>query len=122
MQLVGTVWRTFAVSLVLSVLAVAPSAAGTADDAVKAAVAAGQSARVIMQFATVEERDAAFHRLLDRGAAVRTADTEAGPALVAFGSAAAFSSEISRATQVSLDAGVRVLARANRRATDRCGR
>lgn len=110
MQLAGKVWRTFAVSLALSVLAIAPSAAGTADDAVRAAVAAGQSARVIMQFATVEERDAAFHRLLDRGAAVRTADTGAGPALVAFGNAALFSGEISRATQVSLDAGVRVLA------------
>ena len=64
-----------------------------------------------MQFATTAERDAAFDRLLDRGAAVRAADTEAGPALVVFGSAASFSSEFQRATQVSLDAGVRVLGR-----------
>ncbi len=70
------------------------------------AVASGQTARVIMQFATTAERDAAFNRLLDRGAAVRAVDTEGGPALVVFGSAAAFSGELSRASQVSLDAGV----------------
>ncbi len=110
MQFTGRMWRRLAVSLALSVLAVAPSTAGNTDDAVRAAVAAGQSARVIMQFATRAQRDAAFTRLLDRGAAVRTADTEAGPALVVFGSAAAFGSEIANATQVSLDAGVRVLA------------
>jgi serine protease AprX len=103
-------WRNLAVALLLSVAAVVPSAAGTTDDAVRAAVAAGQSARVIMQFATYAQRDAAFTRLLDRGAAVRAVDTEAGPALVVFGSAAAFSSEFQNATQVSLDAGVRVLA------------
>ena len=63
-----------------------------------------------MQFATTAERDAAFNRLLDRGAAVRAVDTEGGPALVVFGSASAFSDELSRASRVSLDAGVRVLA------------
>ena len=99
-----------AASLLVSALAVAPSAASTTDSAVRAAAAAGQSARVIMQFATTVERDAAFERLLDRGAAVRAVDTEAGPALVVVGSAAAFSSEFNRASQVSLDAGVRVLA------------
>src|SRR5688572_1236046 len=104
MQLVGRVWRTLAVSLAMSVLASDLSAAGTTDDAVKAAVASGQSARVIMQFASTAQRDAAFTRLLDRGAAVRAADTEAGPALVVFGSAAAFAGEIAHATQVSLDA------------------
>ena len=110
MQLTGTFPRTLIVWLFVSALAAVPSFARNADDAVRAAVASGQSARVIMQFATTAERDAAFNRLLDRGAAVRTVDTEGGPALVVFGSAAAFSGEISRATQVSLDAGVRVLA------------
>ncbi|HUQ86027.1 MAG TPA: S8 family serine peptidase [Vicinamibacterales bacterium] len=110
MQSIRRVWRTLAVALALSVLAVAPSAAGTTDDAVKAAVASGQSARVIMQFATAATRDASFRRLLDRGAAVRVVDTEAGPALVVFGSAQSFAAEIAHATQVSLDAGVRVFA------------
>ena len=77
----------------------------------KAAVASGQSARVIMQFATIAERDAAFNRLLDRGAAVRAVDTEAGPALVVFGSAAVVQQrDRARPSQVSLDAGVRVSA------------
>ena len=110
MQLIGGTWRTLAVSLALSVLAIAPSFARTADDAVKAVVTSGQTARVIMQFATTAERDAAFTRLLDRGAAVRAVDTEGGAALVVFGSAASFRDEMSGATQVSLDAGVRVLA------------
>lgn len=103
-------WCTTVVSLALSAVAVVPSAASHADEAVRSVVAAGQSARVIMQFASTAERDAAFHRLLDRGAAVRVADTEAGPALVVFGSAAAFSSEIPHARQISLDAGVSVSA------------
>ena len=110
MQSIGSVWRLLAMSLVLSVVAVAPSVAGTTDDAVREAVASGRTARIIMQFATAAERDAAFTRLLDRGAAVRSVDTEAGPVLVVFGSAASFAGEISRASQVSLDAGVRVLA------------
>ena len=110
MQSIGEIWRTLAFSLALSVLAIAPSFARTADDAVKAAVRSGQTARVIMQFATTAERDAAFNRLLDRGAAVRAVDTGVGAALVVFGNAASFSDEISAATQVSLDAGVRVLA------------
>src|SRR5262245_46488500 len=110
MQFIGETWRTLAVSLAMSVLAAAPSLARTADDAVKAVLASGQSARVIMQFATTADRDAAFSRLPDRGAAVRAVDTEGGPALVVAGSAASFRDEIPGATQVSLDAGVRVLA------------
>ena len=109
MQLSGKVWRTLAASLSLSVLAAVSASAGTVDDAVRAAVRSGDAARVIMQFATTAERDAAFNRLLDRGAAVRAVDTEAGPALVVFGSANTFAGEIAGATQVSLDAGVRVL-------------
>ncbi len=103
-------WPTTVVSLVLSAMAVVPSAAADTDEAVRSIVAAGHSARVIMQFTSTAERDAAFNRLLDRGAAVRIADTEAGPALVVFGSAAAFSSEFQHARQVSLDAGVSVSA------------
>src|SRR6185436_17998783 len=115
MQLFGKSWRTLAVALAVSVLATAAFAADTADDgnadeAVRAAVASGQSARVIMQFVTTGERDAAFNRLLDRGAAVRAVDTGAGPALVVFGSAASFRGEMSGATRVSLDASVRVTA------------
>ena len=71
--------------------------------------AAGQSARAIMQFATTADRDAAFEALLDRGAAVRIADTEAGPALVAIGSAALLGGDYN-ATQISDDAGVSVTA------------
>ena len=96
-------------SLLVSVLAAAPSFAGNTDDGVRAAVASGQTARVIMQFATIAERDAAFTRLLDRGAAVRAVDTESGPALVVLGSASSFDGELSRASRVSLDAGVRIL-------------
>ena len=70
-------------ALALSVVAAAPSAAG-------------QSTRVIMQFASVADRDAAFDQLLDRGAAVRVADTEAGPALVAIGSAALLGADYQR--------------------------
>ncbi len=104
-------WRwTTVVSLVVSALAAVPSAASHADEAVRSVIAAGHTARVIMQFASTAERDAAFNRLLDRGAAVRTADTEAGPALVVFGSAALFSSEFPHARQISLDAGVSVSA------------
>jgi serine protease AprX len=110
MQLNWKCWRTLAVLLSMSAVTGAPSFARTADDAVRAAVASLQTARVIMQFATPAERNAAFDRLLDRGAAVRAVDTEGGPALVVLGSAAALSEEFSRASQVSLDAGVRVLA------------
>ena len=70
---------------------------------------AGPSARVIMQFATTADRDAAFQMLLDRGAAVRLADTEAGPALVAIGSPALLRRNYN-AMQVSEDAGVSVTA------------
>jgi subtilisin family serine protease len=111
MTLTGTYGRILAVSLALSVVAAAPCFAGDhSDEAVRSAVASGRSARVIMQFATTAERDAAFMRLLDRGAAVRSADTEGGPALIVFGSAAAFSSEFPNATRVSLDASVFVSA------------
>jgi serine protease AprX len=102
--------RIAAAALFVSVVAVAPSAADNTDSAVREAVATGQTARVIMQFVTTAERDAAFSRLLDRGAAVRVADTEAGPALVVYGSATAFASELVGATRVSLDASVSVSA------------
>ena len=92
----GRSWWTLCMALALSVVAVVPSAAG-------------QSSRVIMQFATIADRDAAFHALLARGAAVRVADTEAGPAIVAIGSAALLRGRYN-ATQVSLDAGVSVAA------------
>lgn len=103
-------WWTTVVSLVVSALAAVPAGASHADEAVRSVVGSGHSARVIMQFASTAERDAAFTRLLDRGAAVRIADTEAGPALVVFGSAAALTGEFPYATQVSLDAGVSVSA------------
>lgn len=110
MQSVGRSCRTLVLSLVMCAAAAAPAFAGNTDIAVRAAVATNQTARVIMQFATTAQRDAAFNRLLNRGAAVRAIDTEAGPALVVFGSAAVFSGEIARATTVSLDASVHVLA------------
>lgn len=66
--------------------------------------------RVILQFATAAERDAAFTRLLDRGAAVRLADTGAGPALVAIGSTDLLNAEAAAATQMSLDASVSITA------------
>ena len=104
-------WSTTVVSLVMSAVVAVPSAASHADEAVRSAIAAGnKTARVIMQFASTPERDAAFTRLLDRGAAVRTADTEAGPALVVFGSADLITSEFPHARQISLDAGVSVSA------------
>lgn len=68
------------------------------------------TARVILQYATASDRDAAFTRLLDGGAAVRVADTEAGPALVAIGSAAVLNSESGAATRISIDAGVSIAA------------
>jgi serine protease AprX len=64
--------------------------------------------RVILQYATTAERDAAFTRLLDRGAAVRVADSGAGPALVAIGSAALIDSEAAAAIRMSLDASVSI--------------
>ena len=83
------------ITLVLSVVAaVAPAAAEPGS-------------RAIIQFASVADRDAAFQMLLDRGAAVRVADTEAGPALVAIGSAALLSGNYG-ATQLSADSGVTV--------------
>src|SRR5688500_9233422 len=89
-------WWTLCLALTLSVVAAVPSAAG-------------RSTRVIMQFASIADRDAAFQALLDRGAAVRVADTEAAPALVAIGSSALLGGDF-KATQVSLDAGVSVTA------------
>lgn len=111
MKILGNTSRRIVVAvLALSGFAVVPSVAQTTDEAVRAAVTSGSSARVIMQFATTAERDAAFDRLLDRGAAVRVTDTEAGPALVVLGSAAAFGDEVAVASQTSLDAKVRVSA------------
>ena len=89
-------FRTLGLALALSVAAAVPSAAG-------------RSSRVIMQFASAADRDAAFDALLDRGAAVRVSDTEAGPALVAIGSPAVLRADYN-ATQISLDAGVSVAA------------
>jgi serine protease AprX len=86
-----------AVALALSVVAAVPCAASAS------------SSRAIMQFASVLDRNAAFEVLLDRGAAVRVADTEAGPALVVIGSAALLSGNYG-ATQVSADPGVTVTA------------
>lgn len=107
MKILGNTSRRIVVAvLALSGFAVVPSVAQTTDEAVRAAVTSGSSARVIMQFATTAERDAAFDRLLDRGAAVRVTDTEAGPALVVLGSAAAFGDEVAVASQTSLDAKV----------------
>lgn len=108
MRFAGINWRTFALALVASALASASSFAANIDIGVRAAVASNQPARVIMQFATRAERDAAFTRLLDRGASVRAVDTDAGAALVVFGSPAVLNAEFSRATSVSLDADVRV--------------
>jgi serine protease AprX len=116
MQVIVRTRLTLAASLALSVLAVAPSWAGNIDRAVRAAVDSGQSARVIMQFATSAERDRAFANLLDRGAAVRAADTAAGPALIVFGSADALKSELPRASRVSLDASVQVMSQLPARA------
>ena len=103
-------WPATIASLVLSAIAVVPSVASTGDEAVRRVIASADTARVIMQFGSTAERDAAFRRLLDRGAAVRIADTELGPALVVSGSARTISSEFAHARQVSLDAGVSVTA------------
>ncbi len=92
----------------MSVSMVAPALAQTTDEAVRAAVSSRSSARVIMQFTNNAARDAAFNRLLDRGAAVRVTDTEAGPALVVFGNASSLSAEFASASQVSIDAVVAV--------------
>jgi len=116
MNIFGHTRRHVAVAL-LAVSAVAmPSAAQTTDEAVRAAVSSGASTRVIMQFATTAERDAAFNRLLDGGAAVRATETEVGPALVVVGQAATLAREFTNATQVSTDATVAVLAAAPARA------
>lgn len=92
--------------LAFSGLAAVPSMAQTADEAVRAAVSSGTPTRVIMQFGTTAARDEAFNRLLDRGAAVRATDTEAGPALVALGGAATFEPELTAASRTSIDAVV----------------
>jgi serine protease AprX len=110
MQFAGSHRRTSTLALVFCAMAAGSSLAGSTDIGVRAAVQSGHPARVIMQFVSSAERDAAFDRLLDRGAAVRTIDTEAGPALVVLGSPSLFSGEFTNATTVSLDARVRVLA------------
>jgi serine protease AprX len=103
-------WRLFVATLFVSAMTVAPAVAGNTDSAVRAAMSSGQSARVIMRFATTADRDGAFDRLLEGGAAVSKAQTEAGPLLIAFGSAKLLSTEFTNASQVSLDASVHVLA------------
>jgi serine protease AprX len=100
--------RIAALAFLLNAAAVLPSAAQTTDEAVRQAVASSSSTRVIMQFATTADRDAAFMRLLDLGAAVRATDTEVGPALVVIGNAARLAAEFSTASQVSTDAQVTV--------------
>jgi subtilisin family serine protease len=109
--------RVLAYALAVSVVAVAPTAAQTTDEAIRQAIASGASARVIMQFSSTAARDAAFNRLLDRGAAVRAVDTEGGPALVVLGSATALSSEFESAAHVSSDAQVAVKSVTPARAT-----
>jgi serine protease AprX len=90
---------------------------------VSLAVSSGSSAQVIMQFTTVSARDAAYDRLLDRGAAVRKTETEVGPALVVLGSAATLATEFDRASQVSLDADVVILSNGSKKpARDRAMR
>ena len=86
----------------LSALAPGLSEAGESEPA--------PAARVILQFATTADRDAAYTRLIEGGAAVRVADTEAGPALVAIGSAALLDSEGRTAAQMSPDARVSITA------------
>jgi len=98
------------VCVLLAQPAWAQSSPATVDEAVRKAVVAGKSTRVIMQFDSTAERDAAFNRLLDCGAAVRTMDTEAGPALNVLSSTAAMATEFTNATQVSVDARVTVFA------------
>ncbi|MDP2052996.1 MAG: S8 family serine peptidase, partial [Acidobacteriota bacterium] len=100
----------FAAMLTVPATAQKRAGRGHVDESVRQSVKAGESARVIMQFDTTAERDAAFNRLLDRGAAVRTMDTEAGPALNVVSSASALSSELQNAAQVSVDARVTVFA------------
>lgn len=105
----GASARITGLALALLLLA-APVAAqnhsAKVDEAVRKAVVAGQTTRVIMQFATAAKRDTAFDRLLDRGAAVRTMDTEGGAALNVVSSAAAVSAEFDHATQASVDARI----------------
>lgn len=100
----------FASLLAVPAAAQQPAGPDNVDEAVRRSVNAGESSRVIMQFDTTAERDAAFNRLLDRGAAVRTMDSEGGPALNVLSSASALSTELGNATQVSVDARVSVFA------------
>ena len=109
--------RAVITSLILSALFAVPAAAHNADEGVRQAVASGGTAQVIMQFATIAARDAAFDRLLNRGAAVRKTETEVGPALIVSGKATTIAWEFSNSTQVSLDAKVSV--NAERPARDR---
>ncbi|MDP2053579.1 MAG: hypothetical protein Q8L75_08090, partial [Acidobacteriota bacterium] len=119
MKIFGNTRCQIALALLLLSGLAAPSGAQTTDEAVRAAVASGVSTRVIMQFATAPERDAAFNRLLDAGAAVRATETEVGPALVVIGQAATLVTEFTNATQVSTDATVAVLASAGGQAPAR---
>lgn len=100
----------FATLLTVPAAAQPPAGPDNVDESVRRSVNAGESSRVIMQFDTTAERDAAFNRLLDRGAAVRTMDSEGGPALNVLSSASALSAELGNATQVSVDARVSVFA------------
>jgi subtilisin family serine protease len=107
MKLLGSTCRRYVTAtLTLIALSVVSSAAQTTDVAVQSAVDSGASARVILQFPTTDARDGAFNRLLDRGAAVRATDTEAGPALVVLGSGSAVAPELTTASHASIDAVV----------------
>ena len=99
----ATTFIRFACSLALALSVLVPG--------VSAANQAGEEhSRVILQFATAADRDAAFARILDGGGAVRVSDTEAGPALVALGSTALLNTVAGLATQMSPDAGVSITA------------
>ena len=81
------VWGRLALASTLcAAMAAVPTSAqqpggAKVDESVRHSITTGESTRVIMQFETTAERDAAFNRLLDRGAAVRTMDSASGPAL-----------------------------------------
>jgi serine protease AprX len=94
--------------VLLASSAAAQTGSAKVDEAIRKSVVTGESTRVIMQFDTTAERDAAFNRLLDRGAAVRTMDTGDGPALNVLSSAATAATEFDNARQVSYDAPVSV--------------
>lgn len=116
------VWGRSLVLALLAALLATPAAAQTTDDitakfddAVREAWASGAFSRVIMRFATIEDRDRGYSELLDKGAAVRVMDDEGTPTLNVFASPSAFGS-IDHADRVSFDAPVQVSAAVQARA------